>query len=234
MADPAVRRTSSSVTDQSIGDLVSVAARDISQLVRYELDLAKLELKADAKRLGIGGGAAGRRPLRSLPGPDAALLRLRLRAGNARHLGVGRVPDRGRHLRADHRNCSADRPAHGAQAGRDEQDQAQPGGRDVAAAPRQVRYRRPRPRPEPTSHGCPRQRCHLSQRTLVAPVGQRQRHAIPRRGERRRAAGAAAARVPRVLVDLAAAARLAEPGRIPRGRARPARLRRQRQAAPWL
>jgi len=59
MADPAVRRTSGAVTDQSIGDLVSVAARDISQLVRYELDLAKLELKADAKRLGIGGGLLG-------------------------------------------------------------------------------------------------------------------------------------------------------------------------------
>ena len=56
MADPAVRRAPSSATDQSIGDLVSVAARDISQLVRYELDLAKLELKADAKRLGIGAG----------------------------------------------------------------------------------------------------------------------------------------------------------------------------------
>ena len=55
MADPAVRRTSASGTDQSIGDLVSVAARDVSQLVRYELDLAKLELKADAKRVGIGG-----------------------------------------------------------------------------------------------------------------------------------------------------------------------------------
>ena len=50
MADPAVRRTSAAVTDQSIGDLVSVAARDISQLVRYELDLAKLELKSDVKR----------------------------------------------------------------------------------------------------------------------------------------------------------------------------------------
>jgi len=59
MADPAVRRTSSSVTDQSIGDLVSVAARDISQLVRYELDLAKLELKDDAKRLGVGAALLG-------------------------------------------------------------------------------------------------------------------------------------------------------------------------------
>ncbi len=56
MADPAVRRAANGVADQSIGDLVSVAARDISQLVRYELDLAKLELKADAKRLGVGAG----------------------------------------------------------------------------------------------------------------------------------------------------------------------------------
>jgi uncharacterized membrane protein YqjE len=59
MADPAVRRTSGGVADQSIGDLVSVAARDISQLVRYELDLAKLELKDDAKRVGIGAALAG-------------------------------------------------------------------------------------------------------------------------------------------------------------------------------
>jgi Putative Actinobacterial Holin-X, holin superfamily III len=55
MAEPAVRRTSASGTDQSIGDLVSVAARDISQLVRYELDLAKIELKNDVKRVAIGG-----------------------------------------------------------------------------------------------------------------------------------------------------------------------------------
>jgi Flp pilus assembly protein TadB len=59
MADTAVRRTSGIVTDQSIGDLVSVATRDISQLVRYELDLAKLELKADAKRVGIGAALLG-------------------------------------------------------------------------------------------------------------------------------------------------------------------------------
>jgi uncharacterized membrane protein YqjE len=59
MADSAVRRGSGGVTDQSIGDLVSVAARDISQLVRFELDLAKLELKDDAKRVGIGAGLVG-------------------------------------------------------------------------------------------------------------------------------------------------------------------------------
>jgi uncharacterized membrane protein YqjE len=56
MADPAVKRAANGMTDQSIGDLVSVAARDVSQLVRYELDLAKLELKSDAKRLGFSAG----------------------------------------------------------------------------------------------------------------------------------------------------------------------------------
>jgi len=55
MAEPAVRHMPANGTDQSIGDLVSVAARDISQLVRYELDLAKIELKDDVKRVAIGG-----------------------------------------------------------------------------------------------------------------------------------------------------------------------------------
>lgn len=55
MAEPAIRRTPPGESEQSIGDLVSTAARDISQLVRFELDLAKIELKDDVKRLAIGG-----------------------------------------------------------------------------------------------------------------------------------------------------------------------------------
>jgi uncharacterized membrane protein YqjE len=55
MAQTEVRRTSSTANHQSIGDLVSVAAKDISQLVRYEIDLAKLELKQDVRRIGVGG-----------------------------------------------------------------------------------------------------------------------------------------------------------------------------------
>jgi hypothetical protein len=39
--------------DQSLGDLVALAAKDVSQLIRYEVDLAKTELKGDAKRVGI-------------------------------------------------------------------------------------------------------------------------------------------------------------------------------------
>jgi uncharacterized membrane protein YqjE len=44
---------------ESLGDLVALAVGDISQLVRYEVDLAKLELKADARRLGIGAVLLG-------------------------------------------------------------------------------------------------------------------------------------------------------------------------------
>ena len=55
-------------TDQSLGDLVATAAKDVSQLLRYEIDLAKVELRGD---LGGGSGWPGRwaldRRLRRLP-----------------------------------------------------------------------------------------------------------------------------------------------------------------------
>jgi uncharacterized membrane protein YqjE len=48
--------------EQSLGDLVALAAKDVSQLVRYEIDLAKTELKGDVQRIGLAvvlaGGAA--------------------------------------------------------------------------------------------------------------------------------------------------------------------------------
>jgi Putative Actinobacterial Holin-X, holin superfamily III len=45
--------------DQSLGDLVALAAKDVSQLIRYEVDLAKTELKGDAKRVGIAVAGFG-------------------------------------------------------------------------------------------------------------------------------------------------------------------------------
>ena len=45
--------------DQSLGDLVALAAKDISQLVRYEIDLAKTELKGDMRRVGLAGALGG-------------------------------------------------------------------------------------------------------------------------------------------------------------------------------
>lgn len=59
MAEPAVRNLADRAGDPSVGDLVSLAVKDVSQLVRCEVDLAKLELKADARRLGIGGALLG-------------------------------------------------------------------------------------------------------------------------------------------------------------------------------
>ncbi len=39
--------------DRSVGDLVTQTVRDITRLVRCELDLAKAELRSDARRIGL-------------------------------------------------------------------------------------------------------------------------------------------------------------------------------------
>ena len=44
---------------QSLGDLVALAARDVSQLIRYEIDLAKSELLDDVQRIGLAGALGG-------------------------------------------------------------------------------------------------------------------------------------------------------------------------------
>jgi len=44
---------------QSLGDLVALAAQDVSRLIRYEIDLAKTELKDDAQRVGIAAAGFG-------------------------------------------------------------------------------------------------------------------------------------------------------------------------------
>ncbi len=43
------------VGGESLGELVSLAVKDVSQLIRCEIDLAKFELRDDVKRLGISG-----------------------------------------------------------------------------------------------------------------------------------------------------------------------------------
>ena len=45
--------------DQSLGDLVALAAKDVSQLIRYEIDLAKTELKDDVQRIGLAAALSG-------------------------------------------------------------------------------------------------------------------------------------------------------------------------------
>ena len=45
--------------EASLGDLVSAAVRDLTKLVKWEIDLAKMELKDDAKRVGVAGAMLG-------------------------------------------------------------------------------------------------------------------------------------------------------------------------------
>ena len=44
---------------ESLGELVSLAVKDVSQLIKWEIDLAKLELRDDVKRIGISGAMLG-------------------------------------------------------------------------------------------------------------------------------------------------------------------------------
>lgn len=45
--------------EQTLGQLVATAERDIVHLVRTEIDLAKMEITADLKRGGVSGGLLG-------------------------------------------------------------------------------------------------------------------------------------------------------------------------------
>ena len=45
--------------DTSLGDLVGEVSRDLSALIRQELELAKAELSESAKRAGMGAGLLG-------------------------------------------------------------------------------------------------------------------------------------------------------------------------------
>jgi hypothetical protein len=57
MAEPVTARPAE-VDDRSVGDLVSEAIKDLTQLVRYETDLAKSELLADVRRIGVSAALA--------------------------------------------------------------------------------------------------------------------------------------------------------------------------------
>lgn len=47
------------VADQSLGELVATATRDMSLLIHQELELAKAELAQSAQQAGIGAGLLG-------------------------------------------------------------------------------------------------------------------------------------------------------------------------------
>ena len=51
--------TTAADQDQSLGELVATATRDLSLLVHKEIELAKAEISAEVKRAGIGAGFLG-------------------------------------------------------------------------------------------------------------------------------------------------------------------------------
>jgi uncharacterized membrane protein YqjE len=53
MAESATSRPLEDGGEQSVGDLVSMAVRDVTKLIRCELDLARLELSGDARRIAM-------------------------------------------------------------------------------------------------------------------------------------------------------------------------------------
>ena len=57
MAEPGAARPAE-VDDRSVGELVSEAVSDITRLVKYQTDLAKSELLADVRRIGVSAGLA--------------------------------------------------------------------------------------------------------------------------------------------------------------------------------
>ena len=57
MAEPGTARPAE-VDGRSVGDLVSEAISDLTRLVRYETDLAKRELLADVRRIGVSSALA--------------------------------------------------------------------------------------------------------------------------------------------------------------------------------
>ncbi|MHB1594220.1 MAG: phage holin family protein [Streptosporangiaceae bacterium] len=58
MTEPVVRGGSDGA-QTSVGELVASAVSDLTKLVKYEVDLAKIELRQDARRLGLGGALVG-------------------------------------------------------------------------------------------------------------------------------------------------------------------------------
>jgi hypothetical protein len=48
-------RPGEQIEDLSLGELVALASSNVSRLIRSEIDLAKLELRDDAKKAALGG-----------------------------------------------------------------------------------------------------------------------------------------------------------------------------------
>jgi hypothetical protein len=59
MGTPTTEEGRPAVDGVSVGDLIGEVTKDLSTLMRQELDLAKVEMKAEAKKAGQGAGMFG-------------------------------------------------------------------------------------------------------------------------------------------------------------------------------
>ena len=128
-------------SEQSLGELVAQASKDVSLLIRGELNLAKVELKQDLSRVVVAV------VLLALSGFVACLMLVLLCFAFAFGLvalgisDLGGVPHRRRRLPAAHRPGRADRHPEGARRDGPEDDADIGAGDDDGAA----RQRRPAP-----------------------------------------------------------------------------------------
>lgn len=223
-----------SANDQpSLGDLVAQAAQDMSSLVRYEIALAKREFKVDRFRLLTGMGLVALGTMIVFPGiillcfayayflhwagawgglagafgfAGLTFVFLALCAVVVARFFIKRVTGMRMTRKTVLDDISMLRRA---------EDSPDGHGPEVAN-PRSVSVKSPGAGSGATAEiptrrlgGSPRyavRTSHRDQRPVDTPHGQRERYALPRGQLRGRAARPAAARVPRVLVDVARAA----------------------------
>lgn len=231
-----------SASDQrSLGDLVALAANDISALIRYEIALAKRELKVDGQRVATAGGLVVVGLMIVFPGvmllcwayayflhwagapgglagafgfAGLTFVVLALIAVAVAWVFVKRVTG----MRMTRKTVSDDldmlRRGDGSPDGHGPAvTNPQSAGVTGAGAAAEI------PARQLSGSGHAIRTSHRDQRALDAPVGQRERDALPPGEQRGGAAGPAAARVSRVLVDVARATGVAGRCGIPGGRA---------------
>jgi hypothetical protein len=238
---------------QSLGDLVALALKDLSQLLHYEISLAKSELRLDARRVGVASALGGFAAvvvglimfvlcfayaygLNAAGAPGGlwgaflwvalTLAVLLLAACGVAFLVVRRVTG----MRMTRKTVLDDLSM--LRRGESGPDGAGPAVANPSVGTGTHAEIPARQLPGLTGHAI--RSCRPDQRAMDAPFCKRERNPVPRGEQRRRSPGPAAARFSRVLVDVAPPAGLAVGGRLPGGRGRPARLRRQRQAAAGL
>ena len=235
--------------EETLGALIATASRDLSTLVRSEVELAKSELREDLKTGATGGamfGAAAFLALLAVVLLSIALAQGLIQRGVVAWLAylivavlylliagllifVGKKKVAEAAARRSGRSARARTPRPSSRA----RCRRRPPG-----SPTRVARRR----------GVSDDRCAPTDRAEQPPdasvarvAGPWEHHMVAANGARfhvavagDRAAGAAAARLPAVLVDLAAPAAGSRRRRLPGRRDGPARLRRQRQTAPRL